>query len=364
MAFTMPSMSDTGAPGRSTHGAHAPYGQLRDDEVVSFRSAELTPFWQKLTALRAETGSRGADDDVVEVASIASRALPDVLHRYAHRLRSNRVRRDVLLVRGFRPPSVVLPATPATSRSARQESADLYATGLLAAMNLLGEPFTFATLHEGRLVQDVVPVLGEERAQTSEGSDVFLDWHVEDAFTPDRCDYLGLLCLRGDAQAVTVFASMGDLHLDDQLDSLLRQPRFALQPDAAHGVTEKGTRPTPAITGTSALPQLCFDAIYLAPLDPADAEAARAIADFRDLLTAHAVGHVLEPGDLLILDNRRVAHARTSFTPRHDGSDRWLLRAMVCSSLRRHQQRGAVRVIPTTSRQVPVGATDAEARSG
>ena len=40
----------------------------------------------------------------------------------------------------------------------------------------------------------------------------------------------------------------------------------------------------------------------------------------------------LEPGDLLVFDNRRSAHARSAYTPRFDGSDRWLLRALVLES--------------------------------
>lgn len=53
----------------------------------------------------------------------------------------------------------------------------------------LGGPFTFASLYEERLVQQVVPVPGQEDAQTSEGSDALLQWHVEDAFTAERWDF-------------------------------------------------------------------------------------------------------------------------------------------------------------------------------
>jgi hypothetical protein len=49
----------------------------------------------------------------------------------------------------------------------------------------------------------VTPAPGREDAQTSEGSDTVLAWHVEDAFTEDRCDLFGLLCLRGEPAAAT-----------------------------------------------------------------------------------------------------------------------------------------------------------------
>ena len=39
------------------------------------------------------------------------------------------------------------------------------------------------------------------------------------------------------------------------------------------------------------------------------------------------------PGDLLLFDNRRVLHARTPFTARLDGTDRWLRRLYVVPDL-------------------------------
>ena len=37
----------------------------------------------------------------------------------------------------------------------------------------------------------------------------------------------------------------------------------------------------------------------------------------------------LLPGDLLVIDNFRTSHARSVFTPRWDGHDRWLNRMFV-----------------------------------
>lgn len=37
----------------------------------------------------------------------------------------------------------------------------------------------------------------------------------------------------------------------------------------------------------------------------------------------------LKPGDLMIVDNRRAIHARSGYTPRYDGTDRWLQRMYV-----------------------------------
>lgn len=41
----------------------------------------------------------------------------------------------------------------------------------------------------------------------------------------------------------------------------------------------------------------------------------------------------LEPGDLLVVDNRRAIHGRSAFPARYDGFDRWLQRMYVARDL-------------------------------
>jgi L-asparagine oxygenase len=56
---------------------------------------------------------------------------------------------------------------------------------------------------------------------------------------------------------------------------------------------------------------------------------------------------VLEPGDLLVVDNAVAVHGRSPFTPRFDGTDRWLQRTMVVSDLRPSAGERTGRVITT-----------------
>ena len=42
---------------------------------------------------------------------------------------------------------------------------------------------------------------------------------------------------------------------------------------------------------------------------------------------------VLEPGDLLVIDNNVAVHGRSPFTARFDGHDRWLQRSFVVADL-------------------------------
>jgi L-asparagine oxygenase len=78
-----------------------------------------------------------------------------------------------------------------------------------------------------------------------------------------------------------------------------------------------------------------------------DADAQRAL----DLLTSAAAAHhttvVLRPGDLLVIDNHAAVHGRTAFTPRFDGTDRWLQRTFVVDDLAPSAAERTGRVITT-----------------
>lgn len=283
-------------------------------------------------------------DELVELSVALVRALPEELLLRIHRFRDRGSLHDALLIRGLPVDDANLGPTPPSATSPRTVRAHLRALLLLGLMGLFGEPFTFSNLYDGRLVQDIVPAPGAESAQTSEGSDSLLDWHVEDAFSDDRCDYLGLLCLRGDPTASTMFSSTRGLSLADPLRRVLRQSRFVAQPDIAHGSDPKPVA-VPVLSGDEADLEIRFDPLYMRPRSGCDDEARHALARLSVALGESAVSHVLEPGDLLVIDNRRVVHARTAFRPRFDGTDRWLMRVMVCASLRQHRRRGARRAI-------------------
>lgn len=306
---------------------------------------------EMISALRDFQISRDLADltseELVECAVLFARKLPSKLVSAIHRMKNGAVRRDVLLVRGMIPADLPLERTPdSLEPGVRDDLTRLLEIGLLGVMSMFGEPFTFASLYGGRLVQDVVPVPGQEQAQTSGGSDSFLDWHAEDAFSADRCDHFGLFCLRGDKAARTQFTLAKDLQLAGRWWDVLRQERFAAMPDLAHGADPCEARvAVPVITGAGLDPEICYDSVYMEPFDPADDEAAEVLEMVKNAVIESRTEHVLAQGDLLILDNRRTVHARTPFQPRFDGTDRWLLRTMTCSSLAQHRRRGAARAI-------------------
>ncbi|MGC4806832.1 guanitoxin biosynthesis L-enduracididine beta-hydroxylase GntD [Micromonospora sp. DT233] len=205
----------------------------------------------------------------------------------------------------------------------------------------LGEPMAWSTLQHGSVFNDVAPVRGAEQAQTGQGSTAELEFHVEDAFDDDRCDYFGLLALRNVDAVATTVASIGAIDLDDA-DAVLFEPRFLIRPDPEHVRGAGGRAPTPkpcaVLFGAPDAPYLRVDPAFTDAL-PGDRAAAEAFASLCRRLDAAAVPVALSPGDLLLLDNYRSVHGRQPFRPRYDGTDRWLRKLAVTRDLRRSRAR-------------------------
>ena len=78
-----------------------------------------------------------------------------------------------------------------------------------------------------------------------------------------------------------------------------------------------------------------------------DAGAQAALDRLGAVVRDRASSMVLEAGDLLVVDNDRVVHGRTSFAARFDGTDRWLQRAFVVTDLAPSSTERAGRIITT-----------------
>ena len=252
-------------------------GQLDLGEIVDLADEDAARL--RTAALRVADEPSEDAGDVAERAAALLAAFPPGLVRALHRYGNHGSVHNALLVRGLLPGGDGMPPSPAsTIPPALGPVVDAAGLMLLAVLSQLGEPFTFASLYEGRLVQHVTPVPGREDAQTSEGSDTVLAWHVEDAFTEARCDFFGLLCLRGEPGAETLVAPARSLDLPAEVERVLREPRFVVEPDVAHGAVPSPDLPATAVlSGSSEDPEICFDTVYQHPVDPADADAAAAL---------------------------------------------------------------------------------------
>jgi L-asparagine oxygenase len=214
---------------------------------------------------------------------------------------------------------------------------------------ILGEPLSYRAEKSGVLVQHVYPVESQKNAPSNESSASTLSLHTEIALSVenlsnpariDSPDFVLLLCLRADPnrRAATLIAAVDDLcaHLSGSELSTLQDARFELRAPysftPAH-VEQPWLGPVRILDDTNGKRVAAFD--LACGCRGMDREAQKALEQLKVAATSMAATTqvYLESGDLLILDNQRCAHGRTSFPAGFDGRDRWLQRMYVRRSL-------------------------------
>ncbi|MFT3854292.1 MAG: TauD/TfdA family dioxygenase [Ilumatobacteraceae bacterium] len=286
-----------------------------------------------------------ADEWFVAPAERAIETMPAAMVEALDALTGGAPQAGALLLRGL--PVGELPPTPASPRQsvAKDHASELV---LLAVARRLGEPVGYEPEHGGDLVQNIVPTPGASARQTSTSSRVELMFHTEAAFHPHRPRYLLLLCLRGDPAAATTLASIHEVLplLPAASIDVLFEERFRTAVDESylHGRGNLLGAPMAVLTGDRRRPSMVFDADLMVGTD---AEADAALGVLAHAVAVHHTGVVLESGDLLVVDNAAAVHGRSPFTPRFDGTDRWLQRTFVVPDLAPSEDDRRGRVVTT-----------------
>lgn len=233
-----------------------------------------------------------------------------------------------LLVRGLQADDV-LPPTGESDRKATRWSEFWLSVAALS----LGQPVAYSAIKRGALFQDGFPRPAQRSNLAAGNARADLGLHTELLYHPVQPRWLLLFCLRGDRDglASTGVASWArvDGQLDDECRDALRRPDFEMRSDLAFrrlGVPETLPRTMAVLHGDPADPFLRYDRDLVTGTTERSIEA---FARAGDLLVTATRLHRLVPGDLLVIDNWRAAHSRTSFQPYFDGADRWLQRTYV-----------------------------------
>lgn len=299
----------------------------------------------------AETGCDPGDPHFHDEAWELAPRLPVGLRKFLAEFR-----RDdpaaAFKIRGFAVDDSAVGPTPrnwaeaAASPRTRREELFLSLIG-----KCLGEVFSWPTLQSGRMIQNVLPIAGEENEQSGHGSDVLLEWHTEDGFHPYRCDYLALFGIRNHDRVPTTVASIRDVTLSAETRRVLGEPRFYILPDDEHlrqlaaqqpdhpGLLRmRAMRETPepvaVLFGAPDSPYLRIDPFFMRCVN-GDAAAEQALKELVRELEAATRDVVVEAGTLLVVDNYLAVHGRKAFTARYDGTDRWLQKAIITRDLRK-----------------------------
>jgi len=256
-----------------------------------------------------------------------------VPHRIKERLRDfaqNGSGSGFLIIKHIEIVDSELPKTPKNNKYKVGETTFLAKIqGLL--MSIISDLVAYEAESYGRLYQDVVPMKEMETVQTSVGSNTELEIHTEQAFSKLRPDILSLACLRGDKQAFTYVLPVNKIikNLSTEKTDLLYRPLWKTGVDLSfkingHEFIEGDIRgPLTILHGSKNDPKLIFDQDLM---EGVTEEADKMIEKIVDIYYKERIAYNLKPGEIIIIDNNRAVHGRSSFFPKYDGYDRFLIR--------------------------------------
>jgi L-asparagine oxygenase len=244
----------------------------------------------------------------------------------------------VLLIKGLPiDPGLYHVKTPSNAERSADKTTFVSERCLAMIGSRLGHLVSYIQEKNGDLFQNLAPVQGCEQIQSSSGSKSRLQFHRETVFHPYAPEYLLLLCLRADHDAIaeTTYASITHALplISANHRDLLFQPLYQTGIDYSFGniQTIQGKGPVmPVLYGNREDPFLNYDEDLMEAMT---SEAGAALEALKDAIASVYRSIKLEVGDLLCIDNRRTVHGRSPFKPRYDGFDRWLQRSFVVRDL-------------------------------
>jgi L-asparagine oxygenase len=320
-------------------------------DAYTLDGAETAEILEIVTDL-GNSGLSPVESDFYTKFADSGDLLPPGLRRFFEDFRAD-PDSTVCQVHGFPVDDSAVGPTPAHWEQRADSGSTIHSDIYLAMCGMaLGDPFAWATLQGGRLVQDIFPIQGDERRESGHGSEAFLTFHNDDAFRPDSCDYLLLFGIRNHDRVRTYTTSVRDVSLSAADRRVLSEDRFVIVPDDEHirqlelkapndpallraiGMRDD-PQPVSVLHGDPRHPGIRLDVPFMRCVGD-DPDAQRALAALCAELERVRRPVAVAPGSLLVLDNRHVVHARESFAARYDGTDRWLRKIIVSRDLRRH----------------------------
>lgn len=213
-----------------------------------------------------------------------------------------------------------------------------YAKKVAILNQYLGNMISYEGEGYGRLFQDMVPNKLLSNSQTSLGSKVELEIHTEQAFSKLRPDILTLACLKGDENAVTYILPVSIIleKMSTYKIQLLKKPLWKIGVDLSFKMNSiefidgdiRG--PISILYGDDNDPFLVFDQDLMTGINE---EAEQLKNEIIDIYYKYRHSYILKPGDILFVDNNRAVHGRSSFTPKYDGTDRFIIRSFITFNL-------------------------------
>lgn len=227
----------------------------------------------------------------------------------------------------------ILPPTPDSNQYQLGETTELSKIQAIC-MTIMGTMVSYEAEGYGNLFQDVVPVKSMLNQQASTGSNFELEIHTEQAFSQLRPDILSLSCLRGDPNAFTYILHVESIlnNMNEHEIALLKQPLWKIGVDLSFKMNEDDfiegniRGPFPILQGTEDNPILVFDQDLMFGITE---ESHSLIDKIVHIYYTHRNNYNLTSGDIIFIHNNRAVHGRSSFFPKFDGLDRFLIRSFL-----------------------------------
>jgi hypothetical protein len=207
------------------------------------------------------------------------------------------------------------------------------------------------------IIRTIEPKKGQEETQTAYGS-CDLEWHTENVSHIRPPNFVILFCVKKDRnnEGITLLSHVDDIKFNMSRSDIqaLHQPIFDLHIEDTllmdDGDSFLGT--VPIFQGDD----MYYDAVFMKTKTP------DIISRFESAIKRAEKRFLLEPGDVLIFNNTRFVHSRTSFQPYYDGNDRTLNRILVLDTYnpkfvftgyrRVDVKHDIINVIPTNNKQM------------
>lgn len=246
---------------------------------------------------------------------------------------------------GLRDP--VLPQTPRDGGRVVGKTTFISESLTVGFGQFFGHPFGYPDEKQGERIHNIVPVPEHEYENSNASSEGDFELHVDNAAVSPRPDVFVLSCVRSDphGQAQTYIADARAIlaHLDEATIAALREPTFEIRtPTSFTPDSWQWVGPRPALSGPSSMPEIWLNLYNVRTLTK---RAEQALDAVRRAVQCPGVteGVCLRPGDVLIVDNRRVMHGRHPFSAKYDGADRWVQRTYFLLDTWPWRQSGGVR---------------------
>jgi L-asparagine oxygenase len=273
------------------------------------------------------------EEFLVATQDVFRKFLPTDVYQKVVSLKRNLDSLGYLIIKNL-PSDVDLCDTPEDERDINTHKKTFISEGCITGISqLFGEIYGYKNEKNGRLIHNIIPKKDKATALSNEGFGKILELHNEDIHLyPYSPTYLALYCLRQDREenAKTYVLSINKVNeiLPEGLKKKLREEQYYIESPESFGEDSRSSGLLPVLKGSETSPQIIAEFNDMRGITR---ESRKALEEFKKICyNSEFLNEIsLSLGDYIIMENRKVLHGRSCFTPYFDGGDRWCQRVFV-----------------------------------